>query len=102
MKSFYEFCGSSTWIGDFSLRKTTTQTQTTEYMKNEKLWNQNVIWNCVMLWLAFLMELLSQVSSTKFPCLWKWIVESIEKSFNFILRWIQWLKSIESELEWSP
>ena len=44
MKSFYEFCGSSTWIGDFSLRKTTTQTQTTEYMKNEKLWNQNVIY----------------------------------------------------------
>ena len=52
MKSFYEFCGSSTWIGDFSLRKTTTQTQTTEYMKNEKFWNQNVIWNYVMLRLA--------------------------------------------------
>ena len=36
MKSFYEFCGSSTWIGDFSLRKTTTTTQTckTKYMKS--------------------------------------------------------------------
>ena len=74
MKSFYEFCGSSTWIGDFSLRKTTTQTQTTKYMKNEKLWNQNVIWNYVMLWLALLNG--TFVSST-FPCLWKWIVEVI-------------------------
>ena len=75
MKSFYEFCGSSTWIGDFSLRKTTTQTQTTEYMKNEKLWNQNVIWNYVMLRLALLNG--TFVSST-FP--WKWIVDSIKKS----------------------
>lgn len=50
MKSFYEFCGSSTWIGDFSLRKTTTQTQTNEYMKTEKLWNQNNIRICLALW----------------------------------------------------